>query len=89
MANYYRIKIDVTYTTTANATTALNSINAALESAGRSEVATRNSAQVYLMIPGIPTQEEAETITAALRTAWSSVARSYGKVSVVRTDAMT
>jgi hypothetical protein len=82
----YRLKIDVTYTTTANATTALTAINAALSTAGRVEVATRTNAVVFLKIVGIETQAEAEALRSALHTAWSSVARSYGKVSLVRSD---
>ena len=85
----YRIKIDVTYTTVNNATTATTNINNVLASDGRAERAVRTNTNVYVMIPGIETQQEAETLLNDLNSAWSSTARSYGKVSMVRTDDMT
>ena len=89
MANYYRIKIDVRYSTVANATTATTNINNVLAAQGRSEQATRNNQDVFVLIVGIPTQEEANNLISALNSAWSSTARSYGKVSCVRTDDVT
>ena len=86
MANYYRIKIDVRYSTVANATTATTNINNVLAAQGRSEQATRNNQDVFVLIVGIPTQAEANNLISALNSAWSSTARSYGKVSCVRTD---
>lgn len=86
MAKFYRIKIDVRYSSTANATTATTNINNVLIAAGRPERAVRTNADVYLMISGIATQAEAELLINDLNSAWSSVARSYGKVSCVRTD---
>jgi len=82
----YRIKIDVRYSSTANATTATTNINNVLTAQGRVERATRTNADVYVMIPGLANQDEAESLISALNPAWSSAARSYGKVSVVRTD---
>ena len=86
MATNYRLKIDITYTTTGNATTAETNINNAMIAAGRPERATRSGSQVTMMVPGITTQAEAISLRDSLRTAWSSVARSYGKASVVRSD---
>jgi len=82
----YRIKIDIRYSSNANATTATTNINNVLAAEGRPERATKTAADVYVMIPGLASQEEAESLISALNPAWSSVARSYGKVSVVRTD---
>lgn len=89
MADHYRLRIDVTYTSTGNANSALSAINTALSTAGRPETATRSGSTVDLLIVGITSQAEAEALRSALHTAWSSVARSYGKVSIVRSDDVT
>lgn len=82
----YRVKIDITYSSTANATTATTSINDVMVAQGRPERAVRTSAQVFLLVSGLSTQAEAEALASALHTAWSTPARSYGKVSIVRTN---
>lgn len=89
MANYYRLKIDVTYTNNANATTATTNINNVLIAAGRPESATRTNAKVTLTIPGLATEAEAVTLADNLLPAWSAPARSFGEVSIARTDVMT
>jgi len=81
----YRVKVDNTYTTTANATTAENAINTALAGLGRPETVTRTSANVFLLIVGL-TEAQAVNIRGAILAAWSGPARSYGKVSVTRTN---
>lgn len=90
MATNYRIKIDIRYSSAANATSARTAINNALVGVGRAETAViNNSTDVYLVIVSLPSEAVANTIVNALRPAWSGYTRTYGKVSVVRTDATT
>lgn len=80
----FRLRIDLTYTTNANATTATTNINNALVAQGRVERATRTNAAVSLIIEPIDTEAEAVALRNALTPAWGSTARSGGKVSLVR-----
>lgn len=78
----YRIRIDQTYNTTANANTATSNINAVLTDAGRPERASRSGSTVTLEIDGL-TEEEAKTLKVGLTPAWGVGTRS-GLVSTVR-----
>lgn len=80
----YRLRIDLTYSTNNNATTAHTNINNTLAAEGRAEQATRDLRVVSLMIEGL-TEAEAQSLTDALTPAWGSTTRSGGKVSTVRT----
>lgn len=84
-SSYYRLKIDSTYTTTNGATSAGNAINTALANAGREERVTQNGANIYLMIPGLA-EVDALSLRTALQAGWAGQARSYFKVSLVRTE---
>ena len=84
-SSLYRIKIDMTYTSTGNANTAATSINNVLIAAGRPERAQVTSANVYLLIVGL-SEAEGVTLKNSLSTGWSAAARSGGKVSLVRTN---
>lgn len=80
----YRIHLDITYSSTGNANTALSNINSALSALGRSETATRTSTTVTLVIEDIPTEAEAVTIRDGIKSAWSGSTRTGGKVGVAR-----
>lgn len=84
----YRIRVDLTYSTTGNATTATTNINNVL--AARTdpvipERATRASARVTVMVAGLE-QAQAQALLAALQPAWPVGARTAGKVSMVRSE---
>lgn len=81
----YTLDLDITYTSTGNATTAQTSINSALSGIGRAETVTRNSAQVTLNISGL-TESEVVAIRSAIWTPWTSMARTVARISVVRTN---
>jgi hypothetical protein len=84
----YRLRISLTYTTTANAATATTNVNNVLS--GRTgptiaERAVQNGSGVELLIEGLD-EATAKSLVAALTPAWSAGARSAGKVSCVRRD---
>lgn len=80
----YRLRIDLTYSTTNNANIATTNINNALAGLGYSETATRTNAQVSLEVSDIPDQDAAIALRNALTAAWGSRVRSGGKVSLTR-----
>jgi hypothetical protein len=79
----YRVKVDYTYNTTANATTARNNINTYLSAQGRPETASGTGTQVFLQIDGL-TEAEATTLGNGLTSRWAVGTRSGVKASVVR-----
>jgi hypothetical protein len=81
----YRLRVDLTYSTTNNATTATTNLNTALAAAGRVEQAQRSTAAVSLLVDGI-TQAEAVALRDALTPAWAAGPRSQGSASVVRIE---
>ena len=84
--SYYRVKIDNVYSSAANATSVYNSINTYMSSIGRDERATLpTTTNVLLMIVGL-TESEATSIRDGLKAAWTGATRTYGKVSVTRTN---
>lgn len=83
MAPSYRIRIDLTYSSTGNATTALTSINNVLIAQSRPERAVQTNAQIALLIEGL-TEAQGKRLRDLLTPAWGVTARSGGKVSVVR-----
>lgn len=84
----YRVKIDNVYSSTANATAVGNSINSVMIAEGRPERAVVTTTNVVLMVVGL-TETEANDLRDALKAAWTGSARTYGKVSVVRTNDLT
>jgi hypothetical protein len=82
----YRLHINITYTTTAGATSAETSINTALSNAGRSDKCVRTNAVVDLLITEL-TEAEATTLRDDLRPAWSGQARTGGKAAIARSNA--
>jgi hypothetical protein len=82
----YRLRIDYTYTTTANATTAQSNIDTALASAGRAERCSRASATITLQIDGL-TEAAATALSDALNAQWAVGTRSAGKATVMRRSA--
>lgn len=84
--SFYRVKIDNTYASGANATTVKTSIDNALVAAGRPERATiLTTTNVTLMIVSL-TEAEAVTLRDALKASWTAATRTFGKVSVTRTN---
>jgi hypothetical protein len=81
---YYRLRIDLTYSSTANATTATTNINNVMIAQGYPERATRSSAQVSMIVEPIATEAAGTALLNALNSAWGSTTRSGGKVSLVR-----
>jgi hypothetical protein len=82
----YRLTIDNTYSTNANATSVGNSINSTMIAQGRPERAVVTTTNVTLLVVGM-TESEAVSLRDALKAAWTGTARTFGKVSVDRTDA--
>lgn len=82
----YRLKIDMTYSNTGNANSAVSSINGVLSASGYAETATRTNTSVWLEILNIPTQEAAIALRDELNAAWSANTRTGGKVAVVRVE---
>lgn len=80
----YRLRVSLTYTTNANATSATTAINNALAAAGRTERATRSGAVVAALIPGGMTEAQAVPLVNALVAAANTGAKS-GKISTVLT----
>ena len=85
MDSRYRVKIDNTYASTANATSVRNSINSTLDGLGRPEVADGTGTNVTLLVVGL-TEAEAVALRDALKAAWTQAARTFGKVSVTRNN---
>ena len=81
----YRIKVDNTYSSNANATSVGTAINNVMIAAGRPERAVVTTTNVYLLVVGL-TETDGTTLRNSLNTAWSSVARTFGKASLVRTN---
>lgn len=80
----YRLRINLTYSTTANATTATTNINNVLIAQGYPQRAERTNAVVTLEVDPIADQAAAVTLRNALTAAWGSTTRSGGKVSIVQ-----
>lgn len=80
----YRLRVALTYTTTANATTATTAIDNALIAAGRAERATRTNLNVDMLITGGMTEAQATSLANSLVAAAATGAKS-GKISTVRT----
>ena len=88
MADLYRLRIDLTYSSNNNATTAQTNINNVLSSYGRAESAARNQRVVSLLIVGLE-ESTAKPLMDALVAAWGATTRTGGKVSLVRSDDLT
>lgn len=82
---FYRLKVDNTYSTTAIATTIRTNINNVMIAEGRPERADGTGTNVLMMVVGM-TEQEAVDLRDALKAAWTGSARTYGKVSVTRTN---
>lgn len=80
----YRLRVALTYTTSANAASALTAVNAALVANGRTEVASRTGNDVNILVPAGLTEAEATSLQNALIAA-ANVGAKSGKVSTVRT----
>lgn len=82
----YRIKIDNTYSSGATATSIKSAIDTVMSNAGRPERATIfTTTNVVLLVVGL-TEAEAVSLRSSLLSAWTGSARTFGKVSVVRTS---
>ena len=84
---WYRVKIDNVYSSSATATSIGNSINSVMSAQGRPERAVVAGTNVTLLVVGLD-ETDATDLRNALKSAWSGSARTYGKVSVTRTDDM-
>lgn len=82
----YRVHVNITYTTTGNATSAASAINSALAGIGRSETCNVAGAVVELLITQITTEAEAISIRDTIKSAWSTPARTGGKAAVIRSN---
>lgn len=83
----YRLRVDLTYSTTGTATTATTNINNALAASSDpviAERAERTGSAVSLTVEGL-TEAQADSLRVAMTSAWAVGTRSAGKVSVVRT----
>jgi hypothetical protein len=81
----YRIKVDNTYSSNANANTVATAINNVMIAAGRPERASVSTTNVLLLVVGL-TESEGVTLRNSLNAAWTTATRSYGKASLVRTS---
>ncbi len=81
----YLVRVALTYSTTAAATTAVTSVNNALSARGRPERATQAGATVTLAIDDVPSQADAVAVRDALTSAWGVGTRTQGKASVSKT----
>ena len=81
----YRVKIDNTYSSNATATSIDTSINNVMIAEGRPERAVVSTTNVVLLVVNL-TEAEAVDLRDTLKAAWSGSARTFGKVSVTRTN---
>lgn len=81
----YRLWVNLTYNNNSSATTATTNINSALTAQGRPEQADRTNRDVSLLIEGI-TEADAQSLLAALNSAWPVNSRTAGAVSCERVD---
>lgn len=82
---WYRLRVDWTYSTNAQANTALAAVNATLSANGRTEQAVRTAARVAVICEPV-TAAAAVTLRNALTPNWSTGTRMSGKASVVMRD---
>lgn len=89
----YRLRVEITYTTSNAANTALTNINNTLTASFPSipQRATREtgSNSVLLLVTGIADQASGVALRDALTPQWGSGNRSAGKASLVKTDDLT
>lgn len=83
MATSYEIRIDLTYSSTGNATTAETNVNNVMIGQGRVERALRTAAVLTMTVSGL-TEAQAKTLRDLLTPAWGATVRSGGRVSTVR-----
>jgi len=84
--SYYRLHVNITYTNTGNANSAASAIDSALMSLGRSETCSVAGTVVELIITQIPTEDDAVNMRNSIKSAWSGVSRTGGKVALTRSD---
>jgi hypothetical protein len=82
---WYRLRVDWTYTTTAQATTAATAVDATLAAQGRAERVVRTGNRIEVIIEPL-TQAAAVTLRNALTPNWSAGTRTANKASVVMRD---
>lgn len=82
---WYRLRVDWTYSTTAQANTALAAINATLAANGRTEQAVRTATRVAVILEPV-SAAAAVTLRNALTPNWAPGTRTAGKASVVLRD---
>lgn len=86
LGSKYRVKIDNVYGTGAVATSIKTSIDNVMIAAGRPERASiLTTTNVVLMVVGLD-EDEAISLRDSLKAAWTGTTRTYGKVSVTRTN---
>jgi hypothetical protein len=82
---WYRIRVNWTYTTVAQAQATDTALRAALTTAGRSEVPSRNNTVIDLMVEPVEASD-VNALSTALVAAWNRNGRAGGKASIVMRD---